>query len=245
MLTLASTPQVSSLSPQRPHAVVIGSGFGGLAAAIRLGARGYRVTVLEKLEAPGGRAFVHRQDGFTFDAGPTIVTAPFLFEELWRLCGRKMSDDVELRATTPFYRICFHDGASFDYCGEQEAMRKEVARFSPEDVEGYERFMRQSEEIYRIGFEQLGDVPFSSPMDMARIAGDLLRLQGYRSVYGLVSQYFRDERLRTIFSFHPLLIGGSPFRASAIYCLISFLEQRWGVHFAMGGTGRLVSGWSI
>ena len=242
MLTLAPAPQASSLSPQRPHAVVIGSGFGGLAAAIRLGARGYRVTVLEKLEAPGGRAFVYRQDGFTFDAGPTIVTAPFLFEELWRLCGREMSDDVELRATTPFYRIRFQDGASFDYCGDSEAMRMEVARFSPRDVEGYERFMRRSEEIYRIGFERLGDVPFSSPMDMARIAGDLARLQGYRSVYSLVSQYFRDERLRTIFSFHPLLIGGSPFRASAIYCLISFLEQRWGVHFAMGGTGRLVSG---
>jgi len=198
--------------------------------------------VLEKLEAPGGRAFVHRQDGFTFDAGPTIVTRRSCLKSSGDYADAKMSDDVELRATTPFYRICFHDGASFDYCGEQEAMRKEVARFSPEDVEGYERFMRQSEEIYRIGFEQLGDVPFSSPMDMARIAGDLLRLQGYRSVYGLVSQYFRDERLRTIFSFHPLLIGGSPFRASAIYCLISFLEQRWGVHFAMGGTGRLVSG---
>jgi phytoene desaturase len=238
MLTLAPHSALS-LSPR---AVVIGSGFGGLAAAIRLGARGYRVSVLEKLDAPGGRAYVHRQDGFTFDAGPTIVTAPFLFEELWTLCGRKMSDDVTLVPMDPFYRIRFHDGTSFDYSGDQDKMRAQVACFNPQDVAGYERFMRQSAEIYRIGFEQLGDVPFSSPLDMARIAGDLVRLQGYRSVYGLVSQFFEDERLRTVFSFHPLLIGGSPFRATAIYCLISHLEQRFGVHFAMGGTGRLVSG---
>jgi phytoene desaturase len=241
MLTL-ERPQTTQTVRRRPHAVVIGSGFGGLAAAVRLGARGYRVTVLEKLETPGGRAEVHHQDGFTFDAGPTIVTAPFLFEELWRLCGRRMSDDIELRPTHPFYRIRFHDGEVFNYSGDRAAMRAEVARFSPADVEGYESYMRESEAIYRVGFEQLGDVPFSSPLDMARIAGDLVRLRGYRSVYGLVSKFLRDERLRTVFSFHPLLIGGSPFRSSAIYCLIAFLEQRWGVHFAMGGTGRLVAG---
>ncbi len=230
------------MSAGKPRAVVIGSGFGGLAAAIRLGARGYRVTVLEKRDAPGGRAYVHRQDGFTFDAGPTIVTAPYLFEELWTLCGRDMADDVELRPMSPFYRIRFADGATFNYSGDMDAMRAEVARFSPGDVDGFTRFMEQSREICRIGFEQLGDVPFSSPLDMARIAGDLIRLQGYRSVYGLVSQFFKDERLRTVFSFHPLLIGGNPFRASAIYCLIASLEKRWGVHFAMGGTGSLVSG---
>jgi phytoene desaturase len=226
----------------RPRAVVIGSGFGGLAAAIRLGSRGYRVTVVEKRDAPGGRAYVHRQDGFTFDAGPTIVTAPFLFEELWTLCGRNMADDVELKPMSPFYRIRFDDGASFDYSGDLEAMRAEVARFSPGDVDGFMRFMETSREICRIGFEQLGDVPFASPLDMVRIAPDLLRLQGYRSVHALVSQHFRDDRLRTIFSFHPLLIGGNPFRASAIYCLIAALEKRWGVHFAMGGTGALVAG---
>jgi phytoene desaturase len=241
MLTLDPQSELS-LSPRGPRAIVIGSGFGGLAAAIRLGARGYRVTVIEKLDAPGGRAYVHRQDGFTFDAGPTIVTAPFLFEELWTLCGREMSKDVALVPMDPFYRIRFHDGTHFDYSGDQQKMRAQVARFDPDGVEGYERFMRQSAEIYKIGFEQLGDVPFSSPLDMARIAGDLVRLQGYRSVYGLVSQFFADERLRTVFSFHPLLIGGSPFRASAIYCLISHLEQRFGVHFALGGTGSLVSG---
>jgi phytoene desaturase len=221
---------------------VIGSGFGGLAAAVRLGARGYSVTVLEKRAAPGGRAYVHRQDGFTFDAGPTIITAPFLFEELWSLCGRDMADDIDLRPMSPFYRIRFADGACFNYSGDMDAMRAEVARFSPQDVESFTRFMEKSQEICRVGFEELGDVPFSSPLDMARIAGDLIRLQGHRSVYGLVSQFFRDERLRTIFSFHPLLIGGSPFRASAIYCLIAALEKRWGVHFAMGGTGSLVAG---
>jgi phytoene desaturase len=225
-----------------PHAVVIGGGFGGLAAAIRLGARGYKATVLERLDAPGGRAGVYRQDGFTFDAGPTIVTAPFLFDELWRLCGRKLADDVEMRPTNPFYRIVFHDKAVFNYSGDRTAMIAEVARFSPEDVEGYKAFMRESEAIYRIGFEQLGHAPFDSPFDMARIAYDLVRLRGHRSVYAVISKYFRDERLRTVFSFHPLLIGGSPFRSSAIYCLIAYLEQAYGVHFVMGGTGRLVAG---
>ena len=242
MLTVKPSSLTAKAPAARPHAVVIGSGFGGLAAAVRLGARGYRVTVLEKLSSPGGRAEVFCQDGFTFDAGPTIVTAPFLFEELWRLCGRNLADDVDLRPTDPFYRIRFHDGQTFNYSGNRSAMRAEVARFNPADVEGYENYMRESEAIYRIGFERLGDAPFSSPFDMARIAADLLRLRGYRSVYGLVSRYLSDERLRTIFSFHPLLIGGSPFRSTAIYCLIAFLEQRWGVHFAMGGTGRLVSG---
>jgi phytoene desaturase len=240
MLTHAKRRPVLHSAP--PRAVVIGSGFGGLAAAIRLGARGYRVTIVEKLGAPGGRASVHRQDGFTFDAGPTIVTAPFLFEELWTLCGRRMADDIELRPMSPFYRIRFDDGVCFNYSGDMAAMREEVARFSPGDVDGFMRFMETSRQICRIGFEQLGDVPFSSPLDMARIAPDLIRLQGYRSVHALVSQHFRNERLRTIFSFHPLLIGGNPFRASAIYCLIAALEKRWGVHYAMGGTGALVSG---
>ena len=227
---------------RRPHAVVIGSGFGGLAAAVRLGARGYRVSVLEKREMLGGRAAVYRQDGFTFDAGPTIVTAPFLFEELWALCGRRLADDVELRPISPFYAIRFDDGEVFHYTGDAQAMRDEVARFSPGDVAGYERFMAASEAIFRVGFEQLGDVPFSSWRDMARIIPAMAKLKSYRSVYGFVSSFMADERLRTVFSFHPLLIGGNPFSATSIYCLIAHLERRWGVHFAMGGTGRLVSG---
>ena len=242
MLDTQAPTRMRSASDPRPHAVVIGSGFGGLAAAVRLGVRGYRVTVLEKREMLGGRAGVYRQDGFTFDAGPTIVTAPFMFEELWAMCGRRLADDVELRPVTPFYAIRFENGEVFNYTGDAQAMRDEVARFSPGDVDGYERFMAASEAIFRVGFEQLGDVPFSSWRDMARIIPTMAKLKSYRSVYGFVSSFIADERLRTVFSFHPLLIGGNPFSATSIYCLIAFLERRWGVHFAMGGTGRLVSG---
>ncbi|WP_273455581.1 phytoene desaturase [Nevskia ramosa] len=234
--------QFSSGVDDRPHAVVIGSGFGGLAAAVRLGARGYRVSVLEKLDAPGGRAYVYRQDGYTFDAGPTIVTAPFLFEELWALCGKQLADDVELRPVAPFYRIRFANGEVFDYSGDAEAMRREIARFSPDDVAGYERYMQMSEAIFKVGFEELGHVPFDSILDMLKVAPDLMKLASYRTVYGLVSQYIQDERLRTVLSFHPLLVGGNPFSTTSVYCLISHLERKWGVHFAMGGTGRLVTG---
>lgn len=240
MLTVALEPLASRADPdKRPHAVVIGSGFGGLAAAVRLGARGYRVTVIERLDAPGGRAYVHRQDGFTFDAGPTIITAPFLFEELWSMCGRSLSDDVELRAIDPFYDLVFADGERMS-CGT--ALRDEIARIAPADLAGYDRFMKRSEEIYRVGFEQLGAAPFHSWTEMLRVAPDLLRLGGLQSVYGLVSRYVRDPRVRIALSFHPLFVGGNPFSTTAVYCLISYLERRHGVHFAMGGTGALVQG---
>ncbi|WP_294533359.1 phytoene desaturase [uncultured Rhodoblastus sp.] len=226
----------------KPVAIVIGSGFGGLAAAVRLGARGYAVKILERLDAPGGRAYVHRMGGFTFDAGPTIVTAPFLFEELWSLCGRRLADDVELVPMKPFYKIRFPDGATFTYSSDRAAMRAEVERFSPGEADHLDAFLKMSEAIYRIGFEKLGDEPFNSILDMAKIAPELIRLQGYRSVYSVVSSFFKDERLRTVFSFHPLLIGGDPFRASSIYCLIAFLETTFGVHSAIGGTGALTRG---
>jgi phytoene desaturase len=213
-----------------------------LAAAVRLGARGYRVTVLEKLDAPGGRAYVYRQDGFTFDAGPTIVTAPFLLEELWQLCGRRLADDVDLRPVSPYYRIRFDDGEVFEYSGDPDAMRAEVARVAPADVAGYEAFLKASEARFRIGFERLGHVPFSGWTDMARVLPDLVRLAGHRSVYDLVCRHVRDPRLRVVLSFHPLLVGGNPFATTSIYSLIAFLERRWGVHFAMGGTGSLVRG---
>lgn len=242
MLTLAARPESRDTSDPRPHAVIIGSGFGGLAAAVRLGSRGYRVTVLERLEQPGGRARVHRRDGFTFDAGPTIVTAPFLFEELWQLAGKRITDDVTMVPMDPFYQIRFSDGATFDYSGDPERMRAEVAKFSPDDVAGYERFMAHARAVCALGFEQLGHVPFGSVGAMLKIAPDLLRLSGHRSVHSVVSRFIRDERLRTVFSFHPLLIGGNPFKASGVYCLIADLERRWGVHFVMGGTGRLVDG---
>ncbi len=226
----------------RPHAVVIGSGFGGLAAAVRLGARGYRVTVVEKLDAPGGRAYVYRQDGFTFDAGPTIITAPYLLEELWALCGRRMADDVELRRIDPFYDIRFDDGTVFRATADSEAMRAEVARIEPDDVPGFERFIRESERIYEVAFHQLADQPFHRLATLLRSAPDMLRLGGHRTVYAKVSQYFRNEKLRIAFSFHPLLIGGNPFTTTAYYCLVGHLERLHGVHFAMGGTGAIVKG---
>lgn len=225
-----------------PHAVVIGSGFGGLAAAVRLGARGYRVSVVDKLEGPGGRAFVYRQDGYTFDAGPTIVTAPFLLEELWTLCGKRFADHVDLREISPFYRIRFDDGSHFDYSEDPEAMKREIARFDPADIEGYERFLAVSERVYAVGFDKLLNVSFDRLWKMARRLPELAFVQFYRSVHGLVAKYIRHPKLRQVFSFHPLLVGGNPYSTTAVYTLIAHLERRHGVHFAMGGTGAIVDG---
>lgn len=247
MLTELQPPGLGSRAPTprpdgRPHAIVIGSGFGGLAAAIRLGARGYRVTVLERLDQPGGRARVFRQDGFTFDAGPTIVTAPFLFEELWTLCGRRMSDDVALTALDPFYRLFFADGSTLDCCGDDAAMRARIAAFAPGDLAGYEAFLKDAEAIHEVGFEQLADTPFSTLADMLKALPAMARLRADRSVYGLAARHVRDERLRKALSFHPLFIGGNPFAVTAIYALVIHLERKYGVHFARGGTGALVQG---
>ena len=225
-----------------PTALVIGSGFGGLAAAVRLGARGYRVTVVEKLDGPGGRAYVHRQDGYTFDAGPTIVTAPFLLEELWELAGRRFHDEIDLREISPYYRIRFDDGTHFDYSGDHEAMLAEIRRFEPADVAGYERFLEVSERVYAVGFDRLLNVSFDTPWKMAKRLPELAFVQFYRSVYGLVAKYIGNEKLRQVFSFHPLLVGGNPYSTTAVYTLIAHLERRHGVHFAMGGTGALVAG---
>ena len=227
---------------QRPVAVVIGSGFGGLAAAIRLSVKGYDVRVYEKLDAPGGRAYVYRQDGFTFDAGPTIITAPFLLEELWQLCGRRMADDVQLVPMDPFYRIRFDDGRHFDYNSDPEHMRREVARFNPDDLPGYERFLALCERCRRLGFEGMGDQPFDTWRDLLRALPDFMRMGAWRSIYGQVARHFRDPSLRTVMSFHPLLIGGNPFSVTAAYALINSLERQWGVHSAMGGTGRIIEG---
>ena len=229
-------------SPGQPLAVVIGSGFGGLAAAIRLSVRGYAVQVLEKLDAPGGRAYVHYQDGFTFDAGPTIITAPFLLEELWTLCGRTFSDDVDLRPMDPFYRIRFHDGTHFDYSGNAETMLEEVARFEPADVAGYLRFVEDAERCKKLGFEGLGSVAFDSLGDLIRAIPAFARMGAWRSIYSLVAKHFKNEKLRTVMSFHPLLIGGNPFSVTCAYALINSLERTWGVHSAMGGTGAIVRG---
>ncbi|NKC33963.1 phytoene desaturase family protein [Falsiroseomonas selenitidurans] len=226
----------------RPHAVVIGAGFGGLAAAIRLGARGWRVTVVEKLDAPGGRAYVFRQDGFTFDAGPTIITAPYLLEELWTLCGRRMADDLDLRAMNPFYRIRFDDGTVLSCSADLEATRAEIARIAPEDLGGFDRFIADSERIFRVAFAELADQPFHRIATLLRAVPDMIRLQGYRTVFGKVGDYFTNPKLRIAFSFHPLLIGGNPLDTTAYYCLIAHLERLHGVHYAMGGMGAVVDG---
>ena len=246
MLTVVNSSRPVASQPdrpdRRPHAVVIGSGFGGLAAAVRLGARGFRVTVLERLDRIGGRASVLSMAGHVFDRGPTIVTAPFLFEDLWRLAGRTMADDVDLRALSPIYTIRFDDGVEIACHADRQRMRDMVERMFPRDLEGYDRFMALARRICQVGFEQLSDQPFPSAADMLRIAPDLLRLGGWRSVHALVASHVRDPRLRVMLSFHPLLIGGNPFSAPGIYCLIPDLEQQWGVHYPIGGVGRLVEG---
>ncbi len=221
-------------------AIVIGSGFGGIAAAIRLQARGYRTTLLEARDQPGGRASVWRQDGFIFDAGPTILTAPFLIDELFALAGKKTADYVKIVPCRPFYRILFHDGRRFDYTGDEAEIVAEVARISPGDVEGYKAFARQAEAILQRAFVDLADQPFSTLGDMARVAPDLVRLRSFETVHALVARHIKDPLLRKVFSFHSLLVGGNPFAVTSIYAMIHALEKRWGVHFAMGGTGALV-----
>jgi phytoene desaturase len=225
-----------------PSAIVIGSGFGGLGAAVRLSCRGYRVTVLEKLDAPGGRAYVHRHDGFTFDAGPTIITAPFFLEELWSLCGRRLEDDVRLVALDPFYRVRFDDGTHFDYTNDPARMRAQIERMSPGDVAGYDRFVREAERCYRLGFEKLGGVAYEGLGDLLAAAPDLVRMRGWRSLHGMVASHMRDPKLRVVFSLQSLLIGGNPFSVTCVYSLINALERRYGVHWAIGGTGALVQG---
>lgn len=221
-------------------AVVIGSGFGGLAAAVRLRAMGWRVTVLEALDQPGGRARVFRQDGFTFDAGPTVITAPWLIEELFALAGRRMADYVELMPVDPFYRILFADGSQFDYVGDEERLLAQVRALSPRDVDGYRRLAAHAERIFDVGFTQLADQPFGRAADMLRVIPSMLRLESHRTVAGLVARYIRDERLRQAFTFEPLLVGGNPFTTTSIYLLIHWLERKWGVHFARGGTTAIV-----
>ncbi len=219
--------------------VVIGSGFGGLTAAIRLQAQGHEVTVVEKRDKAGGRAYVYEQDGFTFDGGPTIITAPWLIDDLFTLCGKKTADYVKIVPIDPFYNIRFQDGLIFRYNSDRENILRQIREISPDDVEGYLRFAKEGEKIYQKGFELI-DRPFTHVSDMMKVAPDLVRLQAQKSVAGFVNQYIKDERLRQVFSFHPLLIGGNPFQSTAIYALIHTLEQKFGVWYAMGGTGALV-----
>jgi len=223
-----------------PRAAVIGSGFGGLAAAIRLQAAGVQTTIYEARDKPGGRAYVYEEGGYTFDAGPTVITAPECLEELFAVAGRRMADYVELMPITPFYRLAWDDGATFDYTNDDEALRAQIAAFNPDDVDGYARFLRYSEAVFDEGYGKLVHTPFLRFWDMIRVAPKLVRLGAHRSVYGAVSRFIQDEHLRQAFSFHSLLIGGSPFETSAIYTLIHHLERAYGVHFPRGGTHALV-----
>lgn len=222
--------------------VVIGSGFGGIAAAIRMQAKGYDVTMVERRDKAGGRGYVFEQDGFTFDAGPTIITAPFLIDELFELVGKKPRDYVDMFPVDPFYRIRFDDGTYFNYSGDAQRMLAEVKRTSPNDVEGYETFMRKSGEIFQRGFVELAHVPFDDPWSMVKVAPSLVKLESYRSVLGLAKRHLSSPKLQQVFSFHPLLVGGDPQHAPAIYAMITYLERKWGVHFAKGGMGAVVKG---
>lgn len=224
------------------RAVVIGAGFGGLAAAARLRAMGHAVTVLEAGDQPGGRARAFESEGFHFDAGPTVITAPHLFDELFELFGKDRRDYFELVPVDPFYRVVFPDGRHFDYVGDDERLFAQIAKFNPADVEGYKKLVEHSERIFDIGYTQLVDADFSRFGDMMRIVPDLVRLRAYKSLYGLVARYIKDDALRQVFTFQPLLIGGNPFRAPGIYLLIHWLERKWGIHFAMGGTASIVGG---
>ncbi|MBL8784801.1 MAG: phytoene desaturase [Deltaproteobacteria bacterium] len=224
------------------RAVVIGSGFGGLAAAVRLRHLGYDVTVLEALDQPGGRAAVFTREGHTFDAGPTVVTAPYLFEELFQLFGRQSSDYYKLVPVDPFYHVRYADGSDFNYVGEEDRILAEIGRLSPSDVDGYRKLADHSRRIFEIGYAKLADVPFSTPWDMLRVVPAMARLESHLTVYQLVSRYLKDDRLRQAFSFQPLLVGGNPFHTSSIYLLIHWLERTWGVWFAEGGTTAIVKG---
>ena len=249
-LNLATVPPTAGFVAQgsgsgpagEQTAIVVGSGFGGLSAAIRLSAMGYQVTVLEKLDGPGGRGYVRKQDGFIFDGGPTIVTVPFLFEELWELCGKKFSDDVNLRLMDPFYRVRFDDGTHFDYNGDPARMRAEVVRISPEDAAGFDRFVLEADKCYRLGFETLGCKAFDSIGDLVAALPAMMKMKAWRTMYSLVAGYIKHPKLRMAMSLQTLLIGGNPFSVTGVYSLINALERRFGVYSAMGGTGSIING---
>ncbi len=228
----------------RPSAVVIGAGFGGLALAVRLQASGVQTTLVDQRDRPGGRAYVYEDEGFTFDAGPTVITALNAVEELFRLAGRELGDYVEMLPVDPFYRLVWPDGFRLEYNADIDFVVAQIAARSPADAAGYRRFIAYSEDVFREGYLKLGHVPFLDWWSMLRVLPQLVRLQSYRTVYGVVSDFIQDPQLRQAFSFQSLLIGGNPFSVSSIYALIHALERRWGVFFPRGGTGALVAGLS-
>ena len=222
-----------------PHAVVVGAGFGGIAAALRLRAKGYRVTLIDRCRQLGGRAQVFEREGFRHDAGPTVITAPFLFDELFALFGERFADHVELVPLTPWYRFCFADGDHFDYGGTLDETLAEIGRISADDREGYLRLLEHSKRIFDIGFTRLSAQPFDRLRTMLRMIPSLIRLRCDRTVWGLVKTFLKNDKLRQAFSIQPLLVGGNPFDTTSIYGLIHYLERAHGVFFAMGGTGAI------
>ncbi|MFN7398484.1 MAG: phytoene desaturase [Sandaracinobacter sp.] len=223
-------------------AAVIGSGFGGLALAIRLQSAGIQTTLIEARDKPGGRAYVYEVDGFKFDAGPTVVTDPSCLEELFQLSGRNIADYVELMPVSPFYRLVWEDGTVFDYSNDDEKLLAQIAAKNPDDVEGYRRFMEFSDGVFREGYLKLGSEAFLDFRSMLEAAPSLIKYQAFRSVYAMVSSYIKDPQLREAFSFHTLLVGGNPFKTSSVYALIHALEKKWGVWFPRGGTHALIRG---
>jgi len=221
--------------------IIIGSGFGGLGAAVRLAARGHQVEIFEKRDKLGGRAYVYEINGFKFDGGPTVITAPFMFDDLFALAGKKREDYLTFVPVNPFYRIFDHEGRQFDYNNDLDFILKEIDKVSPSDKEGYQRFLQTTKPIFDKGFLELADKPFLHVSEMLKVAPDLIRLQSYKSVYQYISQFIKDPFLRMVFSFHPLLVGGNPFETTSIYAMIHYLEREWGVFYAMGGTGAIVN----
>jgi phytoene desaturase len=221
--------------------IIIGSGFGGLATACRLAARGFDVEIFEKLDKLGGRAYVYEVNGFKFDGGPTVITAPFMFDDIFAAAGRRREDYVEFVPCDPFYRIFNHEGRKFDYNGDPDFIRRQIALWNAADVAGYDRFMATTKAIFEKGFVELADKPFLNLWDMVKIIPDLVKLQSHKTVYNYAAQFVQNDFLRRCFSFHPLLVGGNPFDTTSIYAMIHYLEREWGIHYALGGTGAIVA----
>lgn len=225
---------------KKPNAVVIGSGFGGLATAIRLQAAGIKTTLVEKNSIIGGKASYFERDGFHFDCGPTVITAPQSLEELFLISKKNISDYVQLMPVTPLYRLYWNKSTYFDYHQDSDKVKSEIEKFSKDDWVGYQNFFRHSEQVFKAGYVKLAATSFTSLWSMARVTPQLIKLSAYRSVYSVVSKFIKNIYLRQAFSFHALLIGGNPFSSSSIYTLIHYIERNWGVYFPKGGTAQLV-----
>ena len=224
------------------NSIVIGSGFGGIAAALRLKAKGHQVKLIEKHPDLGGRARVFKKNGFIFDGGPTVITAPYLINELFELFKKDPKNYIELSPLKIWYQFIFEDKSKFNYSGDEGNMVKQIEDISKDDVEGYQKLVNFTKKIFDKGFTELADVPFDRPFVMMQQLPALLKLKSYKSVYSLVSSFIKNEKLRRMLSMHPLLVGGNPFTTTSIYGLILYLEKKWGIHYSMGGTGNIIKG---